>query len=166
MAGEKTEQLWSIHEIRQLAYRYAYAIDTRDYDLMKSLWVNTAPPVGHPTLDYHRMGEMFPIYIEKSKGHASVLLVGNHLITLDGPDKAHGQVYCQASVDSSIGFWDQMILYKDVYERHNGEWLFLTRDHLLWWGEVRSSNPMSQSPANWPASEIGAGDAFDLIRRA
>jgi hypothetical protein len=166
MADEKTERLWSIHEIRQLPYRYAYAIDTRDVDMMTSLWVNTAPPVGHPTLDYHRMNEMFAKFVEKFKGHATTLLVGNHLITLDGPDKAHGQVYAHAFVDSPDGFWEQLILYKDVYERHNDEWLFRTRDHLLWWGQIRSSNPMSQPPANWPKSELGAGDAFDLIRRA
>jgi hypothetical protein len=41
----------------------------------------------------------------------------------------------------------------------------LKRDHLLWWGQERQINPMSQTPANWPSSQTGAGVAFGLIRQ-
>jgi hypothetical protein len=39
-SDDRIDQLRAIHEIRQLAYRYAYAADTRDWDLMYSLWVD------------------------------------------------------------------------------------------------------------------------------
>lgn len=161
-ADPRLEQLWALHEIRQLAYRYAYAVDTRDWELMESLWVETPSPLDRPALDIHFARGLPERFKTQS---ASTLFVGNHLIEFDGPDRAHGSVYCLAFVDRPEQFFEQAIIYNDQYERHGGKWLFLKRDHLLWWGREPAVNPMRQPPANWPASQVGAGIAFDQIRK-
>jgi hypothetical protein len=158
----RLDELWAKQEIRELAYRYALAVDTRDWPLLESLWAEAPKPLPPPSLNIHsarRLPELF------TTTKASTLFVCNHLIHLDGPDHAHGSVYCIASVDRGK-FFDQAIIYQDLYERHDSKWLFLKRDHLLWWGQERLVNPMGQAPANWPASQVGSGVAFDLIRRS
>ena len=161
MTERTLERLWDLQEIRELAYRYAYAMDSRDFTQMASLFVDTAAPLPRPTVDVHVCRQRMPEFFQ-SVG-SSTLFVGNHLIEFDGPDHAHGSVYCLAFIDADP-FIDQAIIYQDSYERHDGKWLFLKRDHHLWWGVERKPNPMRQPPANWPVSQIGAGDALDRIR--
>ncbi len=45
-----------------------------------------------------------------AEGGASTFFVGNHLITLDGPDRAHGTVYCLVFSDWKI-FYEQAVCY-------------------------------------------------------
>ena len=47
------ETLAAIEEIRQLAYRYAYAQDFRDRELLLSLWAETEEPAASPEIDVH-----------------------------------------------------------------------------------------------------------------
>ncbi len=159
-SDDRVDRLWAVQEIKNLALTYAYAVDTRDWPLLESLWVETDEP-SETLLDIHMMRQL-PAFLEGLG--ASTLLVANHLIEFDGPDHATGSVYCYCMMDWG-GFIDQNIIYKDIYERHDGKWLFRTRDHRLWWGIQRQENPMKQSPANWPDSPIGSGDAFEFIRR-
>ena len=163
MTERTLERLWDLQDIRQLAYRYAYAMDSRDFEGMSSLFVETAEPAPPPAVDIHVCRQRMPEFF-RNVG-SSTLFVGNHLIDFDAPDRAHGSVYCLAFFDAHR-FIDQAIIYQDRYERHDGGWLFLKRDHLLWWGVERTPNPMHQPPANWPASQIGAGDALERIRTA
>jgi hypothetical protein len=160
MADDRLDQLWAVHEIRQLAYKYAYSIDSRDWELLLSLWVPDNPPVSPPAIDFHSMSAMPPRWTEFG---ASTLFVGNHLIELDGPDNAHGVVYCFAQMDRTEEFVDQAVVYHDVYERRDGKWLFVKRDHLLWWGQSRAEHPLHLPKANWPAAQAGDGIAFDVI---
>jgi len=156
---DQIERLSAMNEIQQLAYRYAYAVDTRDFPLMLSLWVKTPKPAPKPLLDFHYMQNLSTKY---SRIGTSTHFVGNHIIELDSSDRAHGAVYCHCYVEQAT-FFEQLIIYKDVYERHEGKWLFLTRDHLLWWGQHKT-NPMAQPPANWPTAQVGAGNATEKIR--
>ena len=160
MTERTLEHLWDLQEIRELAYRYAYAVDTRNFDLMASLFVKTPAQAPQPAVDIHVCYQMPEFF--KTVG-PSTLFVGNHLIEFDSKDRAHGSVYCLAFVDADK-FFDQAIIYQDLYERHNGKWMFLKRDHLLWWGQERTPNPMQQKAANWPESQIGAGKAHLDIR--
>lgn len=158
---DRLEKLWAESEIRKLALRYALAVDTRDWALMNSLWVETVERVTSPTmLDIH-VARSFPKAF--TGVGSSQMFVANHLIDVERPDRATGTVYCHCTLDWDV-YFEQRLVYKDTYERHNGKWLFLQRDHLLWWGREWKDNPMRLSPANWPNSQIGAGIAFDRIR--
>jgi hypothetical protein len=148
------DRLWAVHEIRQLAYRYALAQDSRDMELLLSLWAETPEPAEPPVIDVHTVRSEAARWFRKG---ATIHFVGNHLIDLAGPDEASGTVYCWAALDFGDEFVDQAILYQDRYVRHDGRWLFLTRRHLLWYGIERDRNPMRQEPATWPRGYTGRG---------
>ncbi|AEG49561.1 hypothetical protein Sphch_1879 [Sphingobium chlorophenolicum L-1] len=164
---EKLERLWATQDIKDLALRYGLAVDTRDWALMDSLWVETEAI--HPDSVLNG-GTILDVHVLRAAAAdlslvgASTMLVANHLVEFDSPDRAHGSVYCHCMMDAEV-FFEQLIIYQDVYERHDGAWLFRTRDHLLWWGAERKDNPMRQPPAHWPQSQVGAGVAFETIQR-
>jgi len=135
-------------EITQLCYRYAWALDSRDLDSLVACFVPGA--VTHDFWDesLHNVG-------------VTVLMVGNVLIDLDGPDTAHGVVSCLARVEDPPGsgrIIEQAIVYFDRYRRDDpGVWRFASRRHELFWGVEAAECPLDQPDAHWPASSTGRG---------
>jgi hypothetical protein len=141
-------------EIRQLAYRYALAIDSRDLDLLVSLFV---PDVrvgrelrGRPALRAFFAESLSAIGV-------SILFVGNHLVDFDTRESAHGVVYCRGQIQDGARWIEQAIQYRDHYALHDGAWLFTRRDHLLWYGVESNLRPLDQPAANWPEHHTGRG---------
>ncbi|HWF52859.1 MAG TPA: nuclear transport factor 2 family protein [Solirubrobacteraceae bacterium] len=149
------DRVLGAEEIRQLAYGYAYAVDSRDRELLESLWVEPSEEVQYPDINLHTVRRDHPRWFDKGP---TVHFVGNHLIEIDGPDHAHGSVYCWAQLDLGDEFVDQSILYQDRYVRAGGRWLFLRRRHLLWFGQARERNPIHQPADNWPRTHVGRGN--------
>ncbi|MCK9250746.1 MAG: nuclear transport factor 2 family protein [Solirubrobacteraceae bacterium] len=152
---DRVEQLWAIHEIQQLAYRYAYAFDSRDLEMLHALWDRDAPVLPYPDITYTTVREDFDQWLYGLG--VSVLNVGNHIIEIDDADHAHGTVYCRVEMELEGEFVDQSILYQDRYVRRDDRWLFHVRRHLLWYGAPRPANPLELPDANWPASPVGRG---------
>ncbi len=147
-------QLLARDEMRQLAERYALAVDCRDLDSLVALFI--------PEVDCGRFGtgrealrESFESQL--SAGGKSVMLVANHVIDFDDETHAHGVVYGIAEATMPEGWVRQAIQYQDLYEQKEGKWFFVRRKHLLWYGVVLPYNPMEQEPAEWPKSQIGRG---------
>ncbi len=141
-------------EIRQLPYRYAKAIGARDVDSMIGLYSPNAR-FGTFGQGANALRRLMAQSLEDSV--FAVILVANHLIEFDGTGEAHGEVWAHCFAQTGSGFVEQLIRYDDRYERHDGRWLFLRRQHRLWYGVTRES-PLRQRPANWPASQVGVGD--------
>jgi hypothetical protein len=146
-------------EIRQLAYRYAWAIDTRDVDLLVSLFVPDVR-VGRDARGPEALREFWRSSLEAIG--VSILFVGNHIIDLDDADHAHGLVYCRGYIEPRDGphpgrLVEQAILYRDTYERRAGTWLFVRRKHELWYGIETAERPLAQRAANWPEHHDGVG---------
>jgi hypothetical protein len=143
-------------EIRQLAYRYAWALDSRDMDAVADLFV--VDEAAGTTWDTWRRR-----FTRSMSGvRVTTLLVGNHLIDFDGEDEAHGLVYCRGYIepvdDPPTGrYLEQAILYRDTYRRVRGVWQFVARVHELWYGVETAERPLDQPPANWPANHHGLG---------
>lgn len=149
------DQVVARDEIRQLAYRYADAVDRRDLDLLVDLYVPDARfgPYGEGPEACRRFWAD-----SLSTIGMAVLFVGNHLIDLDDADHARGTVWCRGYVDDpSHGFIEQMIKYVDRYRRVDGRWRFVARKHLLWYGVRTAESPLAQPPADWPERQVGAG---------
>ncbi|MGH2939162.1 MAG: nuclear transport factor 2 family protein [Solirubrobacterales bacterium] len=152
---QRVARLWATKEIQQLAYSYAYGFDMRDIDLLRSLWAKTDEPAPAPILDGHVVN--MPDFEQWLEMGPSVLFVGNHRIVFDDDENAHGAVYTIVQVETGGKFVDQSIFYQDRYTLQDGRWLFVDRDHQMWFGQVREQNPYEQSPANWPESTVGSG---------
>jgi ketosteroid isomerase-like protein len=148
------ERVVARDEIRQLAYRYALAIDSRDVDLLVSLFV---PDVrvgrdrsGHQVLRESWLESLGAIGV-------SILFVGNHLIDFEDPAHAIGGVYCRGQIQDGERWIEQAIHYRDRYEKRDGSWLFVRRVHRLWYGVETAERPLDQAPANWPEHHAGRG---------
>lgn len=154
------ERVIARDEIRQLAYRYAFALDTRDIDLLVSLFVPDvrvgSGGTGHAALRAFWVESLRAIGV-------SILFVGNHLIDFDDPGHARGTVYCRGQIQDGETWIEQAILYRDTYERREGRWLFVRRIHELWYGVEAAERPLAQDPANWPARHVGRGTVPDNI---
>lgn len=148
------ERVVARDEIRQLAFRYAFAIDSRDIDLLVSLFVPDVR-VGREQRGRDALRESF----EESLGAigVSILFVGNHIIDFEGPDRAVGIVYCRGQIQDGERWIEQAIQYRDVYERRDARWLFVRRVHLLWYGVETAERPLDQPPADWPRHHVGLG---------
>ncbi|MCU1454703.1 MAG: hypothetical protein JWN46_2849 [Acidimicrobiales bacterium] len=148
------EQLLAHEAIRQLVYRYAIAVDSRDVETITSLYVADVK-VGNGARGRDAMYEVFDEMLT-TMGR-SILNVGNHLIELDGADRARGTVYCRAELEMGDEWVVQQIVYHDKYERHDGDWLFRSRRHLLFYGADMLRRPIGLELADAAEFTTGRG---------
>ena len=151
--------------IRELVYRYAWYLDSRDIERLTGLFVEDVQVVARDRADSlysstnrQMLAEMFTEQL-RNLG-PTTLLVGNHIIDFDDDDPmcATGIVYCRGYIQDPIGFIEQMIVYSDQYRCcEDGAWRFVSRRHELFFGVVTAEQPHDQPPANWPQHQVGVG---------
>ena len=141
-------------EIRQLAFRYAQAVDARDLDALVALFVPDVR-VGREQSGREALRESFAGSLGAIG--VSVLFVGNHTIDFDDTSHARGGVYCRGQIQDGDRWIEQAIHYEDRYERRDEGWLFVRRVHRLWYGVETAERPLAQPPADWPANHAGRG---------
>ena len=150
---DDVQRLVACDQIRQLASRYALAIDARDLDALVALFVDDVR-VG----DAHGREALRRDFDQQLRAiGVSILFVGNHVIDFDDADHARGVVYCRAEIQDGDRWVVQAIQYRDRYERRDSHWLFVRRQHLLWYGAEQASSPVDQPPAEWPKRSTGRG---------
>ena len=148
------QRLLACEEIRQLAYRYALAMDSRDLDALVGLFVEDVR-VGRDGMGREALRRNFD---EQLRGVGiTILFVGNHIIDFDDDDHARGIVYCKGEIQDGERWLTQAIQYRDRYERREGHWYFVRRQHLLWYGAELGENPLGLPPAQWPQHHTGRG---------
>lgn len=153
-AVDRIDRLVAHDEIRQLAARYAVAVDSRDLDELVSLFVPDVR-VGRDLVGRDALRASFEASL--SAVGVTLLQVGTHRIDLLDDDHATGVVYCTGEVLDGDEWVRQAILYRDTYERRDGSWRFVRRVHELWYGVAIDPNPLEQPAAEWPASSTGRG---------
>jgi hypothetical protein len=153
--SDRNEQLWSIHEIQQLAHRFALAHDSRDLEAMERLFVPADEPLEWPSFNVVNALTRLPEYF--AFAGPTVLFTANHVIDLDDDERARGSVYCLAKLDVGGTWVEQSLLYDDLYARHEGHWRFVSRRHLLWYGIELPQRPYEQPKTQWPVNATGRG---------
>ncbi len=149
------ERLLAYEEIRQLAARYALAVDSRDLDALVELFVEDVKAAPGRT-GRTALRETFEPMLGLE--HVSFLNIGTHVINITDRNQAAGTVYCFAEMGSP-GRWDrQAIAYEDDYERRDGHWFFTRRRHQLFYGVDAMVRPLDQPAALWPARQVGRGN--------
>src|ERR1700748_3269465 len=157
MTEATLDRLWSVHEIQQLAFRYAWAFDIRDKELFLSLWAEPDESDGvstYPQIDLRSIRRDLDLFFDRGP---SVMFVGNHLIEFEDERNAHGVVYAWPQVREDDGFIDQQVVYRDRYVLRGERWKFLHRRHLLRYGIGRERDPFDQAAAEWPERQVGRG---------
>ncbi len=142
-------------EIRQLAARYAIALDSRDLDALVALFVPDVrvgrEAAGRDALRANFEAQLRPLGV-------TILQVSNHVIDVTDADHAAGVVSCRGEIESEGEWIVQAIQYHDTYERRDGHWLFVRRRHHLFYGADVLTRPIGLPPANWPEHNAGKGD--------
>lgn len=147
------QRLLAYEEIRQLAYRYALATDSRDLDALVSLFVEDVRAG-----DGRGRQALREFFDRQLRGVGiTILHVTNHVIDLDDEEHARGVVYCRGEIQDGERWLVQAIQYRDLYERRHRRWYFVRRKHLLWYGAELGQNPLHLPPADWPQSHTGRG---------
>jgi hypothetical protein len=126
------EELLARDKIRQLAQRYALAVDAKDLEGIATLFV--------ADVDNGRYGsgrEGVKAFYDQAlrRFHCSMHLVANHIIDFDDEDHAHGVVYCRAHhhVLEPAHWFDEALGYWDSYERVGDDWFFRRRKLKSWY---------------------------------
>jgi ketosteroid isomerase-like protein len=149
------ERLVAHDAIRQLVARYAVAMDARDFEAVAALFVDDVR-VGREAQGRAALAE----YLEDAVADlgVTVLNVGTQLIDVVDADHATGVVYCRGELQVDDRWIVQAIQYRDTYERRDGRWWFVRREHLLWYGRDVGTSPVGLPPANWPQNHTGWGE--------
>jgi ketosteroid isomerase-like protein len=111
---DKLQALVARDDIRQLAVRYAVAVDGKDLETLATLF---ADDVDNGRYGRGQEGVKRHFDHVLRRFHCSMHMVGNHLIDTDGDDRAHGVVYCWAQhhVLHPEHWWDMAMAYWDTY---------------------------------------------------
>ena len=141
-------------EIRQLAYRYAHATDTRDLDTLVGCFVPQVQ-IGRDRTGREALRADFDRQL-RAVG-ITILFVANHLIDFVDETHATGHVYCRAEIQEGERWIHQAIRYDDTYEKLDEQWLFVRRKHQLFYGVEPGQNPLGLAPADWPKNATGRG---------
>jgi hypothetical protein len=153
--NRRLEWAADVVEIQQLAYRYAIAADSKNIELMASLYVEGVEEDGKPPRTREQLRTRFANSFSRSP--MTILNVGTHLVEPDpnDPDRAKGTVYCRCEAEFNNAWLIQQICYLDEYLREGGRWRFWTRKHLLFYGANLGQSPLDLPPSD--AAELTDG---------
>jgi hypothetical protein len=150
-------------EIRQLAARYALALDSRNVAELVALFVADVD-VGNGSRGREALAEWFDGILRPYT--VTFHLIGNHIIDFDAdPDRATGIVYCRPEHQVGDEWIVMPMQYWDRYKRQEGRWYFRSRSvHPFYAADVRASpsadrfhfpgNPLihgADLPERWPS---------------
>lgn len=136
--------------IRQLASRYARAVDSRNLDEIGRIFAPQTRFGGHGD----GAAGAIAFYGEVLSGfYRSFHQVVGHIIGQDSADTAHGTVYCRAEHEDGDNWIVNLMVYFDRYVRVENRWHFLgRRPRFLFVGDVTKA-PRSLDFNCWPGRE-------------
>jgi hypothetical protein len=129
---ERLDRMESLAMIRQLPYRYALALDSRDIASLAALFVPDVR-VGKQEVGRDALQRWFTAAMRKPR--TSVHFIGNHVVDFTDADHARGIVYCRDELERpETREWEiGMLQYWDSYARVDGEWCFERRHFHRWY---------------------------------
>lgn len=159
---DRIDRLESLASIESLARRYAHALDSRDISALVTLF-SPDIRVGGDRSGREALRDWFVDTM--SKVRTTIHVVMNHVVEFDGPDRAHGIVYCRDEVEyPATGEWKVgMLQYHDTYRRVAGKWVFERRRFHRWYQVDALQRPSAGAgldPATDPITTVGLPDAF------
>ena len=120
---ERLDRIEAYQQIGQLVNRYAFALDSRDFDALGQLYIEDLEGGGRAQVqaDIARIMKAF---------YRTMHQIVGHQIDLVDADHATGRVYTRAEHEKGDEWIDMAILYFDDYVRRDGVWYFAKRRDL------------------------------------
>jgi ketosteroid isomerase-like protein len=149
----RIDRLEALVAIRQLASKYALAIDVRDLDAIVALYVDDvragADARGRPALR--------AVFDRVLRGFTTTAhQVQNHVIDFDDANHAQGLVTCRCEHEVATPAGPRWVivqnLYHDRYQRVAGRWYFRARVQNRLYGTASDDPPVGPLKDRWPGS--------------
>ncbi len=157
----RIDRLESIHEIRQLHSKYAFALDMRDLDAMVNLFEEdvqvSKDKSGRAELK-RWFDQTFRAMFTGTAHH-----VGTWITEFDSPDEAHGIVYSKNEHEAGDEWVIMQMVYWDQYKRHGGRWYFHRRLPCYWYATDLNKPPIGDNKMRWPDRAPYKGGFHELI---
>ncbi len=157
----RIERLEALDEIRQLAAKYAVALDTRDLDALVNLFVDD---VGVPGKQRGRAA--LRAWYDTEMRHdllGSAHGVLGHVIDVHDRDHATGLVYSRNDLETEKVWVIEFLAYLDTYERRDGQWYFARRTPLFWYQTDITDPPTGAGKVRWPGTTGHDGHFHDAF---
>lgn len=155
----RLDRLEAAEAIRQLAFRYALAVDMRDLDALVALYVadvRTGSGSGRAALR--------AVFDESLRQFTtSAHLVSNHAIEFLGPDDALGLVSCRIEHEVEGAWVTAVLLYHDRYQRRDGRWYFRGRVQQRLYATAEADPPVGPNKVRWPGRDALDGHYHDAF---
>lgn len=143
----RLDRIESRDAIRQLAFKYALAIDMRDIDGIVTLYVEDVK-ISKTESGRQALKRVFADVVRTFT--TSVHAVANHLIEFDDADNAHGVVYCRCEHEVGDSWVPMYLYYLDIYKRIDGVWYFKRRAPCELYGVPTEDKPVGPNKVRWP----------------
>lgn len=157
----RIDRLEAIDEIRQLAAKYAIALDMRDLDSLVNLFVEDVGVPGR-----RRGRAALRRWYDKELRHdllGSAHGVLGHVIDIHDPDRATGLVYSRNDLETASVWVIELLAYLDSYERRDGRWYFVRRTPLFWYESDLADPPVGPRKIRWPNTAAHEGSFHDAF---
>lgn len=154
-------RLEALDEIRQLAAKYAVALDMRDFDALVNLFVDD---VGVSGGKHGRaaLREWYDTQIRQVLLGSAHGVLG-HIIDVHDADRASGLVYSRNDLETESTWVIELLAYLDSYERREGHWYFARRTPLFWYQSDITDPPLGPRKLRWPESPWQDGAFHDAF---
>lgn len=141
-------RLEALDEIRQLAAKYAVALDMRDFNALANLFVED---VGVPGKRRGReaLREWYDTEIRRTLLGSAHGVLG-HVIDVHDAERASGLVYSRNDLETETTWVIELLAYLDNYERRGGCWYFARRTPLFWYQTDITDPPVGPRKMRWP----------------
>jgi ketosteroid isomerase-like protein len=147
----RVERLESLHDIGQLAHRYAQAADSRDLEGILRMFVED--------VDCGRFGTgrealRASYEIVHRRFYRTIHQVVGHTIDLADADHATGRVVMRAEHEVGARWIVVLMCLFDTYERRDGAWYFVRRKPETWYAADITERPHGP---DWTVAGWGEG---------
>jgi hypothetical protein len=156
---DRLGRLEALDQIRQLASRYALAVDTRNLDDLAALFVEDVR-VGKDSYGRPAIREWYARSLERFG--TTIHFVGNHVIDFVSAEAATGVVTCHDELEMRGEWHVGKIQYLDEYARREGRWYFKRRRLQRWYLVDALSRPSHGGGVNLDKSGLQTGLLPDL----
>ena len=162
----RLDRLESLDEIRQLAAKYALALDMRDIDALVNLFPEDVRVGKSMSGRAHFKRWMDQTLREQFTGTSHH--IGNHIIEFEDPDHAVGVVYSKnehetPTQDGNREWVIMQMIYWDHYQRIDGRWYFARRLPCYWYATDLNKPPIGDQKMRWPDRDHYDGAYHDLF---
>jgi uncharacterized protein (TIGR02246 family) len=157
----RIDRLESLDAIRQLAAKYALALDMRDMEAMVSLFPADVKvgkeAAGRQALRAYMDGTLRSPFTGTSHH------IGGHVIEFDDPNHAHGICYSKNEHETGDEWVIMQMLYADDYVRQDERWYFARRLPLYWYATDLNKPPIGEKKMRWPGTDRVEGNFHKLF---